>query len=124
MTPIEILAVIFAAAILIKCMLFLANPKWALGLLGRLSRRTGALMIISLIASVATGYFVISKMGIVSVMAAMLFAYFLTWLSFIRYPKSYTLMATEIMQNKQKMLLAMLIWMALAAWLLTELFLA
>ncbi len=122
MTPLEILALIFAVAILGKALVYLISPKGLTGMADKLFKNTTLLTVIFLVLAVVVGYYVIAALGIVAVVATVLFAHLLIGILFAQFPKQYTGMAKEILKSKTKTWLLFLIWIALAVWTLYALF--
>src|SRR3989338_11237923 len=87
MTPIEILALIFAIGILVKIIAVLVNPKSNLKLAEMMLEGTGVLRIIYLILLAITGYYLLLELNIIQISAVMLFALILVALAFIPYNK-------------------------------------
>ncbi len=84
----KILAVIFAALVLIKLALLLIMPQQWLGMAQTFLGYSAALTAFYLIALIITGYFVFTTMNLVDVAAVMLFTGLLVGLSLVPYAAS------------------------------------
>ena len=125
MTPIEIIALIFALAVLIKLIVVIFSPKkWMKFAESWLKMGTG-LMIIYLIAAIVIGYFLLQSLTIVQIAAAMLFTAMLMGVGVMMYPGPVLKLGKEILNKKnvvKKNWLSLLIWIILAIWVLYALF--
>ncbi len=120
MEIIEILAVVLAGLILVKTIVILIKPKRLMDLGEKVANQTFLLTTIITILMVVVGYYVISSVGIVSLMAVMLFSNLLIGLLLIQYPKSYLTLSEDILNNRKKTWLPLLVWIALSIWVLIE----
>jgi hypothetical protein len=118
-TPIKILATIFAVAVLVKLIFLVINPNLWMKKIGGLLKNP--LMTTAVYLGVATivGYFVLTRISIIDVAAVMLFTSLLIGLGLAPY-SSFLLKMGEEMINKGvgKAWLALVIWGALALWVL------
>ncbi|MFC1686742.1 hypothetical protein ACFL0E_00085 [Nanoarchaeota archaeon] len=120
MEIIEILAVVLAVLILVKTIVILMKPKRLMDLGEKVANQTFLLTTIITIFMVVVGYYVVSSVGIVSLMAVMLFSNLLMGLLLIQYPKSYLTLSEDILNNRKKTWLPLLVWLALSVWVLIE----
>ncbi|MBS3090226.1 hypothetical protein J4433_00470 [Candidatus Pacearchaeota archaeon] len=122
MTPIEILALIFAIGILVKIIAVLVNPKSNLKLAEMMLEGTGVLRIIYLILLAITGYYLLLELNIIQISAVMLFALILVALAFIPYNKHVLEIRREHAKSRKKFLkqnwLQLVIGAAIAIWTL------
>jgi len=123
MTPIEIIALVFALAVLIKAVTFLIFGKKMVKYAEKMIKQTTVLMIMFLVLLIVIGYYVISALGIIPVAAAVLFGHALIGLMFVQFPKVYTMMAKKFFNDRPRLWLLFLPWIILAVWVLIELFL-
>lgn len=121
MNPIEIIALIFALAVLIKTITFIfIDPKSSLKLAEKIWKKTGTILpsIFFIILLVILSYFLLIQLTIVQIFAASLFGIALYKLLLAQYPKPFLRFAQEVLKNKQKLWLPGLIWIILALWVL------
>ena len=122
MTPIEILALVFAVIILLKALVLIVSPKKSLKksmyFFERPALAIGAYVVMLLV----TGYIVINALGIVITFAAMTFGISLIGLSLVMYPKPVMKLSKTMLKDRKRLLLVLVIWIVLAVWTLYTLF--
>lgn len=123
MSPIEIIALVFALAVLIKGVTFLILGKKMVKYAEKMIKQTSVLMVVFLVFLIVIGYYVISALGIIPVVAAVFFGHALIGLMFVQFPKVYTMMAKKFFNDRPRLWLLFLPWIILAVWVLIELFL-
>jgi hypothetical protein len=118
-TPIKILATIFAVAVLVKLIFLVINPNLWMKKIGGLLKNPLMTTAVYLGAATIVGYFVLTRISIIDVAAVMLFTSLLIGLGLAPY-SSFLLKMGEEMINKGvgKAWLALVIWGALALWVL------
>ena len=119
MTPIEIVATIFAVLILVKLFLIVVSPKTRVKIAEAiLSKNPTILTIIILILTAIIGYYIFNRFTMVDVAAVMMFLSGLMALFFIQYPKISIELARESLKSRDVFLrknwLSILIWLAIA----------
>ena len=119
MTPIEIIATIFAVLILVKLFLIVVSPKTRVKIAEAvLSKNPTILTMIILILTAIIGYYIFNSFTIVDVAAVMMFLSGLMALFFIQYPKIGIELVRESSKSRdiflRKNWLSILIWMAIA----------
>ena len=72
MTPIEILALIVAVVVLLKCIVLLVRPKFAIRLVNSALKRPRSLILIYLLAILIVGAYVFMELTVVQVAAVLL----------------------------------------------------
>ena len=88
MTPIEILATIFAVLVLFKLLIIIVSPKLRVTIAESILSKNAAILTITLLILTAIiGYYVLSSLTIVEVAAAMMLMSGLMALFFIQYKK-------------------------------------
>jgi hypothetical protein len=126
MTAIEILAVIFAALVLVKLLFVTVNPKlWMKG-----AGSIGNAYIFSTLAyvllAVIVGYIIFKSLSIVQVAAVMLFTTVLIGLTMVPYLDKLLALGEEIVGTRtgmfRKSWLAIVIWIGIAVWTLYTVF--
>ena len=127
MTPIEVLATIFAVLVLFKLLLSVINPQARVKIAeGILSKNPTILTIIFLILTAIIGYYIFDSFTIVDVAAVMMFLSALMGLFFIQYQKIMIRLLKEELKSRQKFIrknwLSILIWLAIAIWVLYSIF--
>lgn len=119
MTGIEILATIFAVAVLLKLAIVAVNPKLWMNITGALLKHSVLATIAYLIPAVVVGYYVLTRVRIVEVAAAMLLTSLLIDVGVAPYSGVVLKWREEILAvGIGKAWLAMVIWAALAVWAL------
>ncbi len=122
MSAIEIIAVIVTISVLLKTVMFLVNPtplkRWAEVMMGKACLMQGVMLAFIVIV----GYFLLTNLTVVQVVASMVLGHFLMALLLLQYPKIYKKMIVEIFKEPRKMWLPFLIWIILAVWTLWVVF--
>jgi hypothetical protein len=126
MTPIEILATIFAIMVLVKLLTVALNPKlwmkWVEPVLSNYAYTT----IVYVLLAVITGYIIFRSLSIVQVAAVMLFTTVLIGLTMVPYLKEFLTLGKEIAGTRSGMFrkawLAIVIWAGIAVWTLYAVF--
>ncbi len=125
MTPIEILALIFAVLVLFKLILIIFNPKLRVRI-GEafLNKNPATLTIVFLAVTAISGYYVFSSFSIVDVAAIMMLTSALMGIFFIQYPQIMRQFLKESLSEDflRKNWLLFLIWAGLAVWALYDIF--
>jgi hypothetical protein len=122
MTGIEILALIFAVIVIIKAVMLFVSPKSSLRKAKYFFERPALVIGIYIVLLAVTGYIVIPIIGIVNTFAATAFGVSLIALNLAVYPKQAMKLTKIILKNRKKMILPLIIWTALAVWVLYALF--
>ncbi|MDI6902705.1 MAG: hypothetical protein QMC77_03110 [Methanocellales archaeon] len=124
MTPIEILATIFAILVLVKLLVYVVNPKPWMKLPEAMFKESTLTMIVYLILAVIVGYYVLASLSIVQVAAVMLFTAIIMGLTLIPYSKTLLKMSEEVVEvgMSPKVWLVTLIWAVIAIWVLYTVF--
>jgi hypothetical protein len=123
MTPVEIIALIFALVVLLKMVLLLfIKPDAMLKLAEKMFKRKGFMIALFLVLIVVLGAFLLGEMSIVQIMAAGLFGIFVYALIFALYPEEYLKLVKATMHQKKKAWLYFVVWVVLALWVLYALF--
>ena len=126
MTPIEILATIFAIVVLVKLIMIAVNPKlWMKGVESILSNYVFTTLVYVLL-TVIVGYVVFQSLNIVQVAAVMLFTSLLIGLTLVPYSREFLTLGKEMIGTRSGMFrkawLAIVIWIGIAVWTLYEVF--
>lgn len=129
MTPIEILATIFAVLVLLKLFLIIFNPQLRIRIAESfLNKNPTILTIIFLILAAIIGYYVFSSFTVVDVAAVMMLFSALMGIFFIQYPKNMLELLRDSLSSREAFLrknwLSILIWTFFAIWVLYTLFFA
>ena len=119
MTPIEIIATIFAVLILVKLFLIVVSPKTRVKIAEAiLSKNPTILTMIILILTAIIGYYIFNSFTILDVAAVMMFLSGLMALFFVQYPKIGIELVRESSKSRDVFLrknwLSLLIWLAIA----------
>ena len=119
---VEIIALIFAIAVIVKLIFFLAAPKAMMKWVKYVTKSAYVLTVVYLVALVVVGYFVFAEMSVIQVVAGGMFILPLFALTMAAYPKMFETLVSEMMKNLKKSWLPWLLWVALALWVLYALF--
>ena len=119
----KILAVIFAAAILIKLSFLLINPEGWLGVTQAFLGHYAMMIAIYLVLLVITGYFVFTRLDLIDVAVVMLFTSILLGLSLIPYVASVPQLPEAIVRvGFAKVWPTWILWAAIAVAVLYRVF--
>lgn len=123
MTPIEILATIFAVIVIVKLAVFIAKPglwmKWA----GAMLKNEVLTTLTYLVLAVIVGYYIFAVLTVVQVAAVTLWVSMLIGIGFVPYSKILLKTSDELLSvGISKAWLSMLIWAGLAIWVLYAVF--
>jgi hypothetical protein len=126
MTPIEVLAAIFAVMVLVKLFVVAVNPKfWMKGIESILGNYVFTTIVYVLLA-VIVGYVVFQSLNIIQVAAVMLFTSLLIGLTLVPYAREFLALSKEVTVTRlgmfRKAWLAMVIWAGIAVWTLYAVF--
>ena len=127
MTPIEILATIFAVLVLFKLLLSIISPQSRLKMAESITSKNPAILTIILLALTAiVGYYIFNSYSIVDVAALMLFLSGLIALVFVPYQKLMIKLLREELKSRtiflSKNWLSILIWAIIAIWVFYTVF--
>ena len=121
MTPIEIMALIVAALLIIKLVVIFINPKhWAKVAETSFTKPT-VTIVVSLIWSAVVLYFLLQELTIVHIFAVTLFIMPLFAMGFALYAKETTALMNKLLKQKnmlRRAWLVIVIWLVLALWVL------
>ncbi|MBW2992757.1 hypothetical protein KY345_06080 [Candidatus Woesearchaeota archaeon] len=122
MTPVEIIALVFAVAILLKALMFLLiKGKPYMKLIDKVFEKKALMPVLVLVLLVIVGYYLLLEMSIVQIYAAGLFGILVYGLALVLYPKALTKFMKAVLKNKSKLWLSVVIWVVLAVWVLLKL---
>jgi len=122
MTPIEIIALVFAIIILVKAVMVFFNANPMMKFVEKIYDKTVLLTAVYLVFLVIVGYFLLMELNIAQVFAAALFGIMLYALVLIQYPKELLSFSKKALKNRRKAWLPWLIFIFLALWVLYMLF--
>jgi hypothetical protein len=125
MGPIETMATVFAVAIITKLIVVAIKPKLLFNLQDSLAKGTKAAMVVYLTLAAWVGYYIFQYFSVVEVAAVMLFTSLLFGIAFIPHLKPFLKIRKEFIGRHvlSKNWLTLIIWIALALWVLYYLFL-
>ena len=122
MTPLEIIATIFAILILVKVSIVMMNPKLWLKVAEPAMRNYTLTAVVYAIIAVIVGYYIFASLNIVQVAAVMLFTAILIGLGLLPFHKHFMKIGQEMSESRsvmfQKVWLQIVIWVAMAVWVL------
>ena len=122
---IEWFVLVFAILVIIKLLICSFNPKAWLKFAKSLYKNGIVLFMVELILAAILFYYLFMELSIIYIMAAIVLGALLTGMSFAIYNKDSISFAGKILKGKtllNKAWLPILIWLALAIWVLIELF--
>jgi len=123
MTPIKVLATIFAFAVLAKLTFLIVKPDLWMGFVGVFLKNYTMTIIIYLALAAIVGYFILTSISITDVAAVMLFTSLLIGIALVPYSTSLLKIAEEAMSTGLgKAWISMVIWGSLALWVLYAVF--
>ena len=124
MTPMEILALIFAIAILLKFVILAFNPKSWINASSSILKEGNWMVVVYLILAVVVGKYIFASLNIIQVGAVMLFTSLLMGLTMLPYSNEIIKLGRTMVNKNtlEKAWLSVLIWSILAIWVLFTLF--
>ena len=119
-----ILALILSIVIVVKILLVAIRPKSGAKLLSTFLGKHKALFIVELVLAGVVLYFLLQELSFIQVMAGVLFGILLVAMGFTVFGKAVIPMATKLLKDKslRTSWLPILIWVALAVWVIVDLF--
>ncbi len=124
MTPIEIMALILAIVVIVKIVVLLVKPKAWMNIVKPLYRKPAILGIASLILAALSLNYLLKELTIIQIAAAMLFTALLAAITLASYSREVLEFAEKLIDENvvKKAWLSIVIWIALAGWILYLLF--
>lgn len=123
MTPVEIIALVFAIICLVKpIVVFSMDQKKILNLVKGMFKNPVLLSVVFTAIAVVLGYFLLQELTIVQVFASALFGLCLFGLIAAAYPEGYLKLADFVVKNKARAWYLTLVFIVLAVWVLYHLF--
>ena len=127
MAAVEVLAGIFAVLILIKIMgIFIVGPRKWMKMAEAVHQHKARVFILILILILVVGYFVLSALSVISLMALLLFASLLLGMGLLPYSAVLLTAGKKILATRVDVLrnfwFVLLVWLFLALWVLYTLF--
>ncbi|MFH0847210.1 MAG: hypothetical protein V1894_04050 [Chloroflexota bacterium] len=125
MRPVEVMALLLAAVVIIKLVVILISPEsWLNAIPKRLLGHPTLMSLLALALAVVILIFLLGELTIVQIFAALLFATPLIMMAFAPFAKDVTLEDNIFLGRKvlKKAWLASLVWLILAVWVLYSLF--
>jgi len=123
MTPVEIIALIFAIGIVIKAItVHFIKPKTLNNIVKKYMTNTMMMSVLCTVLAVVIGYYLLLELTIVQIFASGTFMMMLAALLVAAYPKGYQKLAEEVTKNMKAAWYPMLVWLGVAIWVLYTLF--
>jgi len=126
MTPVEILAFIFAVLVLVKVLLVMFNPQLRIRIAENLLQQSTLLMFIYTLGAALAGYYLLMDLTFVQIAAVMLFTTLLIGMASIPFGKELIHLVRQVMKNRveylQKSYFTLILWMCIAIYILYSLF--
>ena len=122
----EILAVVFAAIILVKVFVTFTKPSLRVKLIEEASKHKTFTSLLYLALALLTGYTVIGYLGVVNVAAVMLFTFFLMGFAVMPYVDQILKISKPYFKDPFALLVrswpSLIIWLGFAVWVLKAVF--
>jgi hypothetical protein len=121
MTPIQIMALVFAIIAAIKIVIILVQPKTWTGVVNAVYGNKAITMIVSLILAVILLNFLLAELTIVQIFAVMLFMSPLLALGVTAYNKELMTFGKKMLRDRKivkKAWLSIVVWIVLIIWVL------
>lgn len=123
MTPVEIIAFLFAVGVLAKAIIIpFVNKKWLMKFVKKMFSNKLALNILFTVLAVILGYYLLLELTIIQIMASSLFGLMIAALIAAAYPKGYLKLAEEVLKDTKSSWYVFLVYIALSIWILYALF--
>jgi hypothetical protein len=127
MTPVEIMALIFAIAILLKMVMVAINVKGFVKATEPMLQHTTGLTFAYVLLAGIVGYYLLDKFSVVDIAAVTLFVTLLLCISWLPYSKTLLQLRRDLVGKGaadiwKKNWLAVVLWVGLALWVLKDLF--
>ncbi len=123
MGAIEILAGVFAIATILKLAAFFWKPDLMKSSFNWWIKRTTLMWVIMLVCIGVVGYYVLTSLSVLQVLAVFFLTHFMLGLFFLSYPKAMEKLYKEIMKvGLKKAWLPMVLYLVLSVWALYVLF--
>ncbi len=122
MNAVEILALIFSLIVIAKLLTLLIFPKIFDKMAKKVPKKAGSLSFLFYGLIILVGYFVLTNINIVTVLASLFFGHMLLGVVFLQYPEVYTSLSKVMLKDKRRLILPFLIYTALSLWALIVLF--
>src|SRR3989338_8625907 len=126
MTPVEILAFIFAVLVLVKVLLVMFNPQLRIRIAENLLQQSTLLMFIYTLGAALAGYYLLMDLTFVQIAAVMLFTTLLIGMASIPFGKELIHLVRQVMKNRveylQKSYFTLILWMCIAIYILYSFF--
>ena len=123
MTPLEIIATIFAVFVLVKLIIVTISPNFWMKVAGAVLKGHMVTMVIYLVLAGIVGHFVFSSLTIIQIAAVMLLTSLLTGIGLAPYSRALLTLGEEMVREGiSKAWPAMVIWAVLATWVLFTVF--
>jgi hypothetical protein len=123
MTPVDMIAVIFAIGILFNFILVLVTkPDSLMKLMEKFYPKKALMSAVLMILIAVMGYYLLAELTIAQIFVAAIFGMYIYGLMLAQYPKELVTVSGEIVKNKQKAWLAWSIFIILALWVLYSVF--
>ena len=126
MTPVEIIAAIFAVAVLVKLSFIAAKPEWWRDWMKVVIKRSKCLVWVYFALALIVGYYLLQSLTIVEVMASVVFGSLLMAMVLLQYPDAIIKIGRQMLKDRTSLFakawLGIVVYAALAVWVLYVLF--
>lgn len=125
MTPVEIIALILALAVLIKILVIIVKPTAWVKFIDPVIKNSKVMVWICLILAATVGYYLLQELTVVQIVASMLFVSLLMGMSLYSYPEIIISMKKQVIKKGnlfKKNWLTIIVWVGIAVYTLYVLF--
>ena len=123
MTPVEIIALIFALAVILKLILFYTiDPKKWLKFMEKFFNKIALMNVLMLLFAVVILAFLLQEINIIQIWVAALFGMILYGLVMVYYHKGYLKIVDQVFKDRKKAWFIWLVFLAMSIWVLYALF--
>ncbi len=123
MTPVELIAAVFAVGILFNILLILfVDDDLLMRFIERFYPKRVLMSVVLLIIIVVMGFYLLAELTIAQIFAAAILGMYIYGLVLVQYPKELVTFSGEVVKNKQKAVLPWTIFAVLALWVLYSVF--
>ncbi len=123
MSPVEIIALIFAIVILLKMiMLSVVKPKFVIKKMNMMTENKALMPVLLVVVAAIIGYFLMQELTAAEILAASVFGILIYASVLVMYPKQLTKLMKAILKDKKNLWLAVVLWVAVAVYTLYTMF--
>jgi hypothetical protein len=125
LTYIEILALIFSLAILFKLLMLIFSRNSWMSIIKRLYTKKKILFLVEIGLAAVVMYFLLQSLTLIEIMASIFLGAFLTGITFVDFSEEVLPSMLKVFEKKKflkRSVIPIIIWLALAIWILLKIF--